>query len=51
MAACIAGGAICGGMVGPRIQKRLPEIFLKRLLALALIIVFMKYTKLLWFMR
>jgi len=51
MAACIAGGAIGGGMVGPRIQKKLPEIFLKRMLALALIIVFMKYTKLLPFMR
>ncbi len=51
MAACIAGGAICGGMIGPKIQKKLPEIFLKRLLAIALIIVFMKYTKLLWFMR
>ncbi len=51
MAVLIAAGAIGGGMVGPKIQKRLPEIFLKRLLALALIIVFMKYTKLLWFMR
>jgi len=51
MAACIAGGAIGGGMVGPKIQKKLPEIFLKRMLALALIIVFMKYTKLLPFMR
>lgn len=51
MAVCIAGGAIAGGMVGPKIQKKLPEIFLKRLLALALVIVFMKYTKLLWFMR
>jgi len=51
MAACIAAGAICGGMVGPKIQKHLPEIFLKRLLAIALIIVFMNYTQLLWFMR
>ncbi len=51
MAVCIAAGAIGGGMIGPKIQRRLPEIFLKRLLALALIIVFMKYTKLLWFMR
>lgn len=51
MAACIAAGAIGGGMVGPKIQKKLPEIFLKRMLALALIIVFMKYTKLLPFMR
>ncbi len=51
MAACIAGGAIAGGMVGPKIQKKLPEIFLKRMLALALIIVFAKYTKLLPFFR
>ena len=51
MAALIAAGAMCGGMVGPKIQKRLPEIFLKRMLALALIIVFAKYTGLLWFMR
>ncbi len=51
MAALIAAGAMCGGMVGPKIQKKLPEIFLKRLLALALIIVFMKYTKLLVFLR
>ncbi len=51
MAACIAGGAMGGGMIGPRIQKKLPEIFLKRMLALALIIVFMKYTKLLPFFR
>ena len=51
MAVCIAVGAIGGGMVGPKIQKKLPEIFLKRLLATALIIVFMKYTKLLWFLR
>jgi uncharacterized membrane protein YfcA len=51
MAACIAAGAIGGGMVGPKIQKKLPEIFLKRMLALALIIVFMKYTKLLPFFR
>ncbi len=51
MAICIAAGAIIGGMIGPKIQKKLPEIFLKRLLAVALIIVFMKYTNLLWFMR
>ncbi len=51
MAALIAAGAMCGGMVGPKIQKKLPEIFLKRMLALALIIVFMKYTSLLPFMR
>jgi len=51
MAACIAGGAMGGGVIGPKIQKKLPEIFLKRMLALALIIVFMKYTKLLPFFR
>lgn len=51
MAVCIAAGAMLGGMVGPKIQKKLPEIFLKRMLALALIIVFMKYTQLLWFLR
>ncbi|MGW8161917.1 MAG: sulfite exporter TauE/SafE family protein, partial [Desulfobulbales bacterium] len=51
MAVCIAAGAMAGGMVGPKIQKRLPEIFLKRLLALALIIVFMNYTQLLFFLR
>ena len=51
MAICIAAGAIAGGMVGPKIQKKLPEIFLKRLLALALIIVFMNYTQLLVFLR
>lgn len=51
MAALIAAGAMCGGVVGPKIQKRLPEIFLKRMLALALIIIFAKYTDLLWFMR
>jgi uncharacterized membrane protein YfcA len=45
MAACIAAGAILGGMVGPKIQKNLPEIFLKRMLALALIIVFLNYTQ------
>ncbi len=51
MAALIAAGAMCGGMVGPKIQKRLPEIFLKRMLALALIIIFAKYTGLIVFMR
>lgn len=51
MAACIAAGAILGGMVGPKIQKKLPEIFLKRMLAIALIIVFMNYTQLLFFLR
>ena len=44
-------GAIAGGMVGPKIQKRLPEVFLKRLLALALIIVFLKYTGAIPFLR
>ncbi len=51
MAAAIAAGAIVGGMVGPKIQKHLPEIFLKRMLAIALIIVFMQYTQLLPFLR
>ena len=51
MAACIAAGAMCGGVVGPKIQKKLPEIFLKRMLALALIIVFLKYTNAIPFMR
>ena len=51
MAGCIAVGAIGGGMVGPKIQKRLPEVFLKRLLALALIIVFLKYTGAIPFLR
>ena len=51
MAACIAAGAMCGGMVGPKIQKKLPEIFLKRMLALALIVVFLKYTNCIPFMR
>jgi len=51
MAAAIAAGAILGGMVGPKIQKHLPEIFLKRMLALALVITFMNYTQLLFFLR
>lgn len=51
MAALIAGGAMCGGVVGPKIQKMLPEIFLKRLLAGALILTCLKYTGLIWFMR
>jgi len=51
MAAGIAVGAIGGGMVGPKIQKMLPEIFLKRMLALALIIVFLKYTNAIPFLR
>ena len=33
MAALISGGAMCGGMLGPEIQKKLPDIFLKRMLA------------------
>jgi hypothetical protein len=51
MAACIAAGAIVGGMIGPKIQKRLPEVFLKRLLSLALIIVFLQYTGAIPFLR
>ncbi len=51
MAIGIAIGAIGGGMVGPKIQKKLPEIFLKRMLALALIIVFLKYTGAIPFLR
>ncbi|MDR9502490.1 MAG: sulfite exporter TauE/SafE family protein [Desulfurivibrionaceae bacterium] len=51
MAVCLAAGAMLGGMVGPKIQKHLPEVFLKRLLAAALVIVFMNYTQILWFMR
>jgi len=51
MAALIAAGAMCGGVVGPKIQKKLPEIFLKRLLAGALILTCLKYTGLIWFMR
>ncbi len=51
MAALIAAGAMCGGIVGPKIQKKLPEIFLKRLLAGALILTCLKYTGLIWFMR
>jgi len=51
MAALIASGAIIGGKVGPIIQKKLPEIFLKRALALILLIVFLKYTNILPFLR
>lgn len=51
MAALIAAGAMCGGIIGPKIQKKLPEIFLKRMLAGALILTCLKYTGLLWFMR
>ena len=51
MAALIAAGAMCGGVIGPKIQKKLPEIFLKRMLAGALILICLKYTGLLWFMR
>jgi len=51
MAALIAAGAMAGGKVGPMIQKKLPEIFLKRALAGILVIVFLKYTNLLPFLR
>ncbi len=51
MAALIAAGAMCGGVVGPKLQKKMPEILLKRLLAGALVLTFMQYTGLLWFMR
>jgi uncharacterized membrane protein YfcA len=51
MAALIAAGAIIGGKVGPKIQKKLPEIFLKRALAIILFIVFLKYTGAIPFLR
>jgi len=51
MAALIAAGAIIGGKVGPKIQKKLPEIFLKRALAIILLIVFLKYTGAIPFLR
>lgn len=51
MAALIAAGAILGGKVGPKIQKKLPEIFLKRALAIILFIVFLKYTGAIPFLR
>ncbi len=51
MAALIAIGAIAGGKFGPKIQKKLPEIFLKRALALILFIVFLKYTNAIPFLR
>ncbi len=51
MAALIAFGAIIGGKIGPKIQKKLPEIFLKRALALILLIVFLKYTNAIPFLR
>ena len=51
MAALIAAGAIIGGKTGPKIQKKLPEVFLKRALALILFIVFLKYTKVIPFLR
>lgn len=51
MGIAIGVGGICGGLVGPSLQKKLPEIFLKRLLAFALLIVFLKYTQALWFLR
>lgn len=44
MAALIAAGAIIGGTVGSKIQKRIPEILLKRFLALFIFIVFLKLT-------
>jgi len=51
MAALIAAGAIMGGKIGPKIQKKLPEISLKRALALILLIVFLKYTNAIPFLR
>ncbi len=51
MAGLIAAGAIIGGKIGPRIQKMLPEIFLKRCLALLLFLVFLKFTNVLPFLR
>ncbi|WP_300672819.1 sulfite exporter TauE/SafE family protein [Desulfoluna sp.] len=51
MAALIAVGSIIGGKIGPKIQKKLPEIFLKRALALILLIVFLKYTNAIPFLR
>lgn len=51
MAGLIALGAIAGGKVGPKIQKKLPEIFLKRALAVILLIVFLKYTNVIPFLR
>lgn len=51
MAALIAAGAMCGGVIGPKLQKKMPEILLKRLLASALILTCLKYTGLIWFMR
>ncbi len=51
LAGLIAAGAIIGGKIGPKIQKRLPEIFLKRALALLLFIVFLKFTSVLPFLR
>ncbi|MCB9481467.1 MAG: sulfite exporter TauE/SafE family protein [Desulfobacteraceae bacterium] len=51
MAALIAAGAILGGKIGPKIQKKLPEIFLKRSLALILFIVFLNYTGAIPFLR
>lgn len=51
MAALIAAGAMAGGLVGPKIQSRLPEILLKRVLACALILTALRFTGLIWFMR
>ncbi|NOY52665.1 MAG: sulfite exporter TauE/SafE family protein [Deltaproteobacteria bacterium] len=51
MAALIAAGAIIGGKIGPKIQKKLPEVFLKRGLAVLLLLVFLKFTNVLPFLR
>jgi len=51
MAGLIAAGAILGGKIGPKIQKKLPEVFLKRALALLLFLVFLKFTNVLPFLR
>jgi hypothetical protein len=51
MAALIAAGAILGGKVGPLLQKKLPEIFLKRALALILFLIFLNYTNAIPFLR
>ncbi|GAB6097481.1 hypothetical protein JCM14469_37350 [Desulfatiferula olefinivorans] len=51
MAALIAAGAIFGGKVGPMLQKKLPEIFLKRALALILFLIFLNYTNAIPFLR
>jgi len=51
MAGLIAAGAILGGKIGPKIQKKLPEVFLKQALALLLFLVFLKFTNVLPFLR